>query len=347
MQPILLTFNSKNMKNYDCIIGIDVSKLKLDVVFLLNPEGKQHKHFIVKNEEKGIKEIVSQLKKGGISPDNTLFCFEDTGVYSSPLSYYLSKHHFKYWMIPALEIKRSKGIARGKNDKTDAMDIAFYAHTHLYKLRLGKVAEKDIAELKLLLSERDKLVKAIRLFECNKENEDFLPAEITRNMLKINKETVKNLKKSLQKIDAKMLEIISANQTLAEQKKLLTSITGIGIQTAICLIVVTKGFSKFDNWRQLACYAGVAPFEYSSGSSIRGKTKVSHLADKKLKSLLNMCAMTAVKLDTELRLYYEKKVLEGKSKMLVLNNVRGKLLARAFAVINRGEPYVNTRKYAS
>ncbi|MDL2312360.1 IS110 family transposase [Bacteroidales bacterium OttesenSCG-928-B11] len=335
------------MKNYDCIVGIDVSKLKLDVVFLVKPEGKQHKHIIVSNDKKGIKGIVNHLKKNGVNPSKSLFCFEDTGVYSSPLCYYLSANQLRYWIIPALEIKRSKGISRGKTDKSDARDIAFYAHTHLHKIREGKVAEKDIAELKLLISERDKLLKSIRLFESNKENEKFLPAEITKKMLKINKETIKHLKKSLLKIEARMLEIVSGNEMLSEQQELLTSIIGIGTQTAINLIVVTKGFTTFDNWRQLACYAGVAPFEYSSGSSIRGRTKVSHLADKKLKSLLNMCAMTAVKLDSELRLYYERKVAEGKSKMLVLNNVRAKLLARAFAVINRGTPYLNIRKYAS
>lgn len=135
-----------------------------------------------------------------------------------------------------------------------------------------------------------------------------------------------------------MLEIISENEQLKQQNELIQSIPGIGPQTALYLIWVTKSFHSFENWRQLACYAGVAPFEYSSGSSIRGRTKVSPLADKKLKSLLNMCVMNAKK-------YYERKVEEGKSKMLVLNNIRCKLLGRVFAVINRGTPYVNTAKF--
>jgi transposase len=117
--------------------------------------------------------------------------------------------------------------------------------------------------------------------------------------------------------------------------------------TSIYLILVTKGFQSFDNARQLACYAGVAPFEYSSGSSIRGRTKVSHLADKKLKSLLNMCALNAKKHDMELKHYFERKVAEGKSKMLVLNNVRCKLIGRIFATVQRGTPYVNTQKFAA
>ena len=100
-------------------------------------------------------------------------------------------------------------------------------------------------------------------------------------------------------------------------------------------------------WRQLACYAGVAPFPHQSGTSIHGRNKVHPLADKKLKSLLNMCAICAVRHDKELKTYYERKVAEGKAKMLVINNVRAKLLARVFAVINRGTPFVNMYKFVA
>jgi hypothetical protein len=77
------------------------------------------------------------------------------------------------------------------------------------------------------------------------------------------------------------------------------------------------------------------------------RNKVHPLADKKLKSLLNMCAIVAVRYDKELKAYYERKVAEGKPKMLVINNVRGKLLARVFAVTNRETPFINTYKFAS
>jgi transposase len=127
----------------------------------------------------------------------------------------------------------------------------------------------------------------------------------------------------------------------------LTSITGVGKMTSICLIIRTQSFEKFDNWRQAACYCGCAPFEYSSGTSINGRTRVSPLADLKLKSLLTMCALSAIRYDAELKAYYERKIVEGKNKMLIINNIRCKLLARIFAVINRNSPYVNTHRFAS
>jgi transposase len=101
----------------------------------------------------------------------------------------------------------------------------------------------------------------------------------------------------------------------------------------------------FKNWRKFACYCGVAPFEYKSGSSIKGRTRVSHLANKKIKALLNMAALTAKKNDMEMRAYYDKKVKEGKNKMLVLNSIRCKIISRAFAVIQRNTPFVNVNKF--
>ena len=129
--------------------------------------------------------------------------------------------------------------------------------------------------------------------------------------------------------------------------ELTQSIPGIEPQTATYLLIVTKGFTYFENARQLACYAGVAPFPYQSGSSIKDRNKVSYLADKKLKSLLNMCVLNSKKYDHQMKTYFDNKVKEGKNKMLILNNIRNKLLHRVFAVIKRQQPYVNIHNFAA
>ena len=114
----------------------------------------------------------------------------------------------------------------------------------------------------------------------------------------------------------------------------------MGFVTATHLIVYTNEFKTMRDGKQLACYCGVAPFEYSSGSSVRGKTKVHYMANKKLKCNLHMASLTAVKLDPDLKAYYERKVAEGKNKMSVLNAVKNKLLARVIAVVNKQQEYV-------
>jgi transposase len=335
------------MKNYLFHIGIDVSKLKLDVVVLDIKSSNQTEHFVVENNQKGIKSLLDYLQKNKINLTTTLFCYESTGVYNYPLNVFLSEKKLDYWVVPAIEIKRSKGISRGKNDKADAKDIALYSLRNIDKLNLSSVPEKEIQQLKLLFSEREKLVKAILLFESSKENKGFISKEIYKEIALINTKTISNLKNSLRIIEKKMKTTIFSNEQLKHQYGLVKSIPGIGEQTAIYFIIATKGFKAFKTWRKFACYSGVAPFEYSSGSSVRGRTKVNHLADKKMKSLLQMCAMTTIKYDPQLKEYYQKKKEEGKNGMLVLNNIRCKIISRVFAVINRQTPYINTYKFAS
>lgn len=125
----------------------------------------------------------------------------------------------------------------------------------------------------------------------------------------------------------------------------MCSIPGIGLVTAVALILVTNNFTAFDDSRKFASYCGIAPFEHTSGSSIQGKTKTSHLANKRIKALLSNCAATAIQFDEELKNYYQRKLREGKPKMVVLNAVRAKLIGRVFATINRGTEYVVFRQY--
>jgi transposase len=335
------------MKKYVLTVGIDVSKSKLDVCLLLDPETREHPHFIVPNNEKGIKQIISSVRKQKVELEDTLFCFENTGLYSMPLAIYLSKCQFNYCEIPAIEIKRSKGISRGKNDKIDAKEIAFYAVTHSHKLSIQQLPEQDIMRLQLLFAEREKLLKAIHALQASSETSNFLPKELVKEMLAINKRTLSHLRSSLKQIDAAIMKVMQENKTIHDCFKLATSVPGVGKQSAVYLIIKTRCFTRFRDWRKLACYSGVAPFEYSSGSSINGKTKVSHLADKKMKSLLNMAALSAKRIDKELGDYYTRKTKDGKNPMLVMNAIRCKLLSRVFAVINRQTPFVNTQKFAA
>ena len=334
------------MKKYSFHVGIDISKLKLDVVVLNVENPLQTDHFIVENSKKGIKGIFKYFAKRKYDLSTTLFCCENTGVYTYPLSISFSENKLDYWIVPAIEIKRSKGITRGKNDKADAKDIALYSLRNIDKLNLSKVAEKEIQILKLFYTEREKLMKALRLFETSSEVVAFIDKDVYKAISSTNLKTIVAIKKALKEIERKLKEVIVGNEDLKEKFNLAKSVPGVGEQSAIYLLIATKGFSSFKSWRKFACYCGVAPFEYSSGSSIKGRTKVNHFADKKMKSLLQMCALTAIKYDPQLREYYNKKKEEGKNTMLVLNNIRCKLISRVFSVINRKTPFINTYRFA-
>ena len=331
-------------KNYQIFVGIDVSKSKLDYCVVNDPFSTKHHFGIISNNEKGIKQLITGLKNKYISSE-VIFCLENTGVYSMPICYWAQHFKIDYWVVPALEIKKAKGISRGKNDKADAKDIASYCITHLHLVKLTALPQNDFIELKLLLAEREKLVKAIGMFKMTKEGHNFLPKEVLKITLAHNKKTTEGLQKQLYALEKIIQALIDNNPTFKEQQQLLITVPGVGKQTSVNLISATYAFTAFKNWRKFACYCGVSPFEYTSGSSIKGKTKLSHLANKKLKALLNMAALSAKKTDTEMKAYFEKKVSEGKNKMLVLNSIRCKIISRAFAVIQRNTPFVNVNKF--
>jgi transposase len=329
-------------KDYQFFIGLDVSKDKID--YCITTQSDQRNEFgVFPNNAKGINGFIKDMRKK-VQDTGTLFCLENTGVYSMPLCYWLQAGELAYWVVPAMEIKRSKGISRGKSDKTDAKDIAYYAMSHLHDLKLSRLPENDFVELRLLLAEREKVVKAIGIFNTTSESNHYLPKEVLATTFKHNKAMMTFLKKQLLKIEGSIRSLVERNEVFKQQNELLQSIPGIGKQTAVMFIAYTQAFTLFSNHKQFACYAGIAPFPYSSGSSIRGRTKVSHLANKKMKTILNMAALTAKKFDPQIRSYYEQKVGEGKNKMLVLNAIRCKVVSRAFAVIKRNTPFVNTFK---
>ena len=333
------------MKNYRTYLGIDVAKLTLDYCLVTDDQQLEREQIL--NTQKSINSFLKNLKKAGHELDQILFVFENTGIYSSLLSLVLSENELDYSQVPALEIKRSLGITRGKSDKVDAKEIAYYAKRNTDKITLSVLPELNLQQLKIIFSEREKTIAAIKVFERTMENEMFLSKEVFGTVKAINRQTVKYLKKQLAMLDDKIKKLIREDEVLYKQQQLLKSIPGIGEITSVYLLMVTKGFTAFTNGRKFACYSGVAPFEHSSGTSIKGKTRVSHLADKKMKSLLHMVSLTAIKYDPELKEYYARKKAEGKHTMLVLNNIKCKIVYRIIAVILRESNFINLHKFAA
>ena len=322
-------------------IGIDVSKSTLDVGLLdaENPGSVNHQQ--VSNNDAGIDAMLKWLQRlNEFSFENSLFCLEHTGMYNYPLLQFFSQRNASVWVENAVQIKKSLGLQRGKNDKIDAMRIAQYAHRLRDHVKLWKPVREVIDRLKHLSALRERLVETKKRLltpveELSKLGNESMAKVLQKSMNK----TMKGLDKDLQAIENQMKDIIDKDDDLKRLYELVTSVVGIGFVTAVNLLVYTNEFKLFSNHRQFACYSGVAPFEYRSGSSIRGKTKVNPMANKKMKRYLHMASLTGIKLDEGLKTYFERKVSEGKNKMSVLNAIRNKLLARVFAVVNRGFAY--------
>jgi len=148
------------------------------------------------------------------------------------------------------------------------------------------------------------------------------------------------LKQSIKIVDKKLDTLLKENGEINEKYKILSSVRGVGKQTAIYLLIISRGFSRIKTARKCSCFAGVAPFEFSSGTSVKGRTRISSFGDKKLKKLLHMgvISMLAHKKGEEYE-YYLRKVSEGKHKMKVINALRNKILGRVFACIRDNRMY--------
>ncbi len=325
-------------------IGIDMSKLKFDVRIHSNQS-----FMTFDNQKKGFKKLIKWVEKQSAFPaEETLFLFEHTGLYSYQLSVFLSEQDLAFVMIPGLEIKRSLGMARGKDDRIDATKIALYGYRLREELTPCKLPSKAIIAMKRLLTLRDRLVKQRAGYKASfKEQKRVLTKKDNLILLGVQEKMIAVLTKEIDKVESELQGIIKADSELKTIFDLVTSVKGIGTQTALFLIAYTEGFTKFKNTRQLASYCGIAPFPHSSGTSIRGKTKVSHLANKKIKSLLDLCAKTAIQHSPEMKVYYNRRINEGHNKMSTINIIRNKLLARACAVVKRRVPYVDILKYAA
>lgn len=300
------------MKNYELFIGIDVSKLKLDLIGIDNLNEVRIRHCVIENSAYEIKNYFKKLLKK--QDGNIIVGFENTGIYGALVAAILNELCIDYCQLPSLEISRSRGISRGKSDKIDALQIAQYLLSHRFKIKLSTIAENYMTEMKLLYTHREKIIKSIAQYQKEFENKHFLPKEIQKDLIKSSNSILKNLNANLKRIEARLRTLIKENGAIEKNFNLIKSVPGVGQQTAIYLLLTTKNFTTFKDARKLACYAGIAPFPYQSGSSINGRTKVNNLADKKLKSLLNMCALSANKYDHDLKEYYEKKLKKEKTK---------------------------------
>lgn len=320
--------------NVPQIVGADLSKKTIDFA---TPQGK---HIQTENSKAGFKRWLKWLSELSIPVEQCWVVMEHTGVYSFQLELFLHQQGIRFSKVSGFNVKRSAGMVRGKNDKIDARRIACYGQEKQSGLTLVTPVSVELQQLQQLFSTRHYLVKQrAALMVRVKELKECMQLKATDIMVRVQQQLIDNFTRHIEKISNEMMLIINRQQDLKKNYDLLNTISGVGPIVAIALLIKTHNFTRFNNARKFACYSGTAPFEHSSGSSIRGKTRVSHFADKHMKTLLDLAAKTAIRSDEEIKQYYQRRTNEGKPKMSSINVIRNKILMRAFAIIKRQTPF--------
>lgn len=320
-------------------IGIDISKKTFDVCIYKSGQAT-NKFFKKENTQKGFESMIKELKSLRIDLAESFVCLEYCGVYGLELGFFL-EGKIAYCFCNPLHIKRSLGLTRGKNDKLDSLKIARFCYLFRDELQPMRMPSKCMLQLKSLMAERTRITKSIVI---EKQVLKDLASTLGVNAKTRAKVRLKILNENKKAVDKEIMEQIKSEESIIKSFNLLVSITGVSLVNATMMILCTNNFEGITNARSFACYCGVAPFEHSSGTSIKGKTRVSQYANKKVKAYLSNAARSALMHDPEIGIYYRRKRQEGKEHGTVMNAIKFKLITRAYAVVKRGTPYVKLRQ---
>ena len=217
------------------------------------------------------------------------------------------------------------------------------------KKKLEAIQDAALVSMKNLLSDREFLLTDKKRYQAQLSDQKryMAPGDFKHKNSRW-KKVIKSIDEQIAAIDAEIEALIAADPVLARQKELLVSIDGVGDRIAINMIAITGGFTRFQNARQFCSFAGLTPYRYDSGTSIRSKAKISKRSNQTMKALLHMSAVNvATRMKSgEYKEYYERKLKEGKHIMCIMNVLRAKLVHRMFSVIRRNEEYTKQYKPA-
>jgi transposase len=312
------------MNKYRETFGIDISKDGFDCY------GSKQGHLQFKNTEKGFVQFL-QILSG-----TTLVVMEATGYYHYRLAQFLYKENQIVSVVNPLSVKRfiQMKLAKVKTDKSDAKAICEYGVIN--EVPLYSALTDVQSECLLLFRWLDDLIKK-RTATKNKIHGEQVLGVPSKFVYRSLNRVRKYLDKEILNIESKLLSLVKQDQQI--QLTLLQSIPGIGMKTALFLIVVTDGFKKFESASQLCSYVGITPTIRESGSSVRGRSRISKVGNRKLRNLLFLCSFTACKHNKGCSAIYERIVNKGKSKKLALIAVSNKLIKQSFAIAKFGLPY--------
>lgn len=305
-------------------LGIDISKDVFDVCDETNT------YFQFKNSVSGFKKLLKMLDL------NTVCVMEATGYYHLRLAYFLIDQGQGVCIVNPLKIKRyiQMHLSKVKTDKSDSKKIRDYAIDYNPSLWFGQSKkQQDSLQLSRLLSVYTKQRTQLK----NKTHGEEVLGNPSKAVDMSLKRQLKSLEKEMKKIEEKLLNNVKSEYQ--DSLTLLKSIPGIGDKTALMLLVFTDGFNRFESSKELCSYAGITPIIRQSGSSVKGRPRISKMGNPKLRNLLFMCSFNACKYNKACKALFDRIVAKGKSKKLALIAVCNKLLKQAFSIVKNRIPY--------
>jgi transposase len=335
------------------VVGIDISKEKIDASAIDVREGQiglvKLGYQVFENRPMGFRRMIVWAKRliKGTRHEDVLFCCETTGGYDRALCDYVYAKGLDIWRESALQIKRSMGVRKGKDDKADSLMIAEYAMRHMDKAVFYETPSEAVRELKALFLYRYKLVqekteKTVRMKEME------ATAAKSKSMtfiLRDARKSIKAIDKSIKECERQILQIYSDNENLKKNYDHINSVSGIGIVNATAFIAYTNNFANFTTANKIASYWNCASFRERSGTSVDKKAYVKCYSSSLLKAYLTQAAECTVKNHGIYHDYYLRLNAAGKPYGVIINNVRNKLIHMVFSLVNNDMDYEENHEF--
>jgi transposase len=311
-------------------LGIDIAKLKFNVC-LINPEGKL-KHRVFPNTLTGFEHLLDWLSKQGI--ERVHACLEATSTYGESLSLFLHEAGQTVSLVNPAAIKAFAGsrLSRTKTDRVDAELIARFCQAQGPPVWTPLPAE--LRELQALVRRLESLIE-MRVMEENRLSSG-IAVEIVRHSVE---ELLNHLNEQIKRTEKLIREHLNNHPRLKRQSELLDSIPGIAETTAALLLSEMTDIRQYRSARQVAAYAGLVPRERQSGTSVRGRTRLSKIGNARLRRALYFPAITALRCSPFFQAWAEGLLKRGKSKMSVICAVMRKLIHLAYGVLKNGKAF--------
>lgn len=316
-------------------IGIDVSKAKLDCAWLKEQDKVKTK--AVTNQLTGWQDLLDwSLKNTGLAIADLHFVMEATGIYHEQLATFLTDAGAKVSVVNPAQVRfYAQGLGvRSKNDKKDSVVLARYGLKENPKL--WQPEAQEIRTLKALLARFDGIEKDLQR-EKNRQEKALIslaPDEVIHSLTLM----IEQLKSEQQRLEKLIEDHINKHPKLRENKTLLESIPAVGKVIATRMLMVI-GSRQFDNAHQCAAYLGLVPVQHESGSSVKGRAKLSKAGNPMIRAKLYMAAVVAIRYNPDIKAQYERLTSKGKSKMSALGAAMRKLVQICFGVLKHQQPY--------
>ena len=317
-------------------LGIDVSKAKLDCCLLLDIATGKRKTKSLSNNPSGFAELLSWITSQKLLVSQTHVVMEATGVYHELAAFALHQGGVTLSIInpaQARDFARSLAI-RTKNDAMDSLVLARYGA--LLTPAVWVPPSLQARTLQALIARVDAITIDLRKERNRQEKADATqtPERVCQSL----SDTVTFLQKQLKKLQQDIDDHIDRHPELKDDAALLTSIPGIGSKTSQQMLSVVHSH-QFDCAEGLAAYLGVVPVERQSGSSVRGRTRLSKAGPAHVRAVLYMAAVVEIRHNPHVKALYERLIAVGKSKMAALGAAMRKLVHLCFGVLKSRQPY--------